>query len=414
MFEVDKIREDFPILKRKINGRDLVYLDNAATSQKPQSVIDSLVDYYSFHNANVHRGVHTLAEEATELYEAARGKVAKFINARLPSEIVFVRNSTEALNLVVWSWAKTNLKEGDEILLSEMEHHSNLVPWQLLAKEVGAVIKYVPFNESGQIRISDFRIRISKRTKVVSLVHVSNSLGTINPVKEVAKMAHEVGAIMVVDGAQSVPHMRVDVRSLDCDFLAFSGHKMLGPMGIGVLYGRQNILEAMPPFLSGGDMIRLVSLEGATFNDVPYKFEAGTPNVAGAVGLGAAIDYLEGLGMEGVREHEIELTAYALEKLKEVKGLVSYGPDHVSQRGGLVTFNLKGLHSHDLASILDGQGIAVRSGHHCTMPVHTKLGISSSLRASFYIYNTKEEVDKLVAGLEKAKRIFEVGIRIKD
>ena len=406
MFEVDKIREDFPILKRKINGRDLVYLDNAATSQKPQSVIDSLVDYYSFHNANVHRGVHTLAEEATELYEAARGKVAKFINARLPSEIVFVRNSTEALNLVVWSWAKTNLKEGDEILLSEMEHHSNLVPWQLLAKEVGAVIKYVPFNESGQIRISDFRIRISKRTKVVSLVHVSNSLGTINPVKEVAKMAHEVGAIMVVDGAQSVPHMRVDVRSLDCDFLAFSGHKMLGPMGIGVLYGRQNILEAMPPFLSGGDMIRLVSLEGATFNDVPYKFEAGTPNVAGAVGLGAAIDYLEGLGMEGVREHEIELTAYALEKLKEVKGLVSYGPDHVSQRGGLVTFNLKGLHSHDLASILDGQGIAVRSGHHCTMPVHTKLGISSSLRASFYIYNTKEEVDKLVAGLEKAKQIL--------
>ena len=406
MFDVEKIREDFPILKRKINGHDLVYLDNAATSQKPRVVIDSIVDYYSFHNANAHRGVHTLAEEATQMYEAVRGKVAKFINARLPSEIVFVRNSTEALNLVVWSWAKTHLKEGDEILLSEMEHHSNIVPWQLLAKEVGAVIKYVPFDESGQIKISDFGIRISKRTKVVSLVHVSNSLGTINPIKEMARLAHEVGAIMVVDGAQSVPHMRVDVRSLDCDFLAFSGHKMLGPTGIGVLYGRQNILEAMPPFLSGGDMIRSVSLEEATWNDVPYKFEAGTPNVADAVGLGAAIDYLEGLGMEKVREHEVELTAYALEKLKDISDLVIYGPPDASKRGGLVMFNLKGVHSHDLASILDGDGIAVRSGHHCTMTVHTKLGIPASARASFYIYNTKEDIDKLVEGLERAKRIL--------
>lgn len=406
MFDVEKIREDFPILKRKINGHDLVYLDSAATSQKPQSVIDSIADYYSSHNANVHRGVHTLAEEATGLYEAARDKVAKFINARSTSEIVFVRNTTEALNLIVWSWAKKNLKEGDEILLSEMEHHSNLVPWQLLAKEIGAIIKYLPFNKNGEIEMLKIKNQISKNTKVISLIHVSNSLGTINPVKEIAKLAHEVGAIMVVDGAQSVPHMRVDVQSLDCDFLAFSSHKMLGPMGIGVLYGRRNILEAMPPFLSGGNMIREVTLDESSFNDVPYKFEAGTPNVADAVGLSAAIDYLDDLGMEKVRDHEIELTDYALPKLRFIKGLNILGPVDSASRGGIIAFTLDGAHPHDLASILDGEGIALRSGHHCTMPIHTKLSIPASLRASFYVYNTKFEVDRLVEGLLKAKKIF--------
>ena len=406
MFDVHKIREDFPILKRKINGHDLVYLDNTATSQKPRQVIESLVNYYSFHNANVHRGVHTLAEEATGLYEEARSKVGRFINARRGQEIIFTKNATESLNLVVGSWGKHNLKAGDEIILSEMEHHSNLVPWQILAKEVGAIIKYISFNSQGELEISDLKSQLSTRTKVVSLTHVSNSLGTINPIREVVKIAHERGVVVVVDGAQSVPHMKVDVQSLDVDFLAFSGHKMLGPMGIGVLYGRQELLAEMPPFLSGGDMIRTVSLEGSTWNDVPYKFEAGTPNVAGAVGLASGIDYLEKLGMEAVRQHEVELTAYALNSLQALPGLEIYGPTDAAKRGGVIIFTLTGTHAHDLASILDGEGIAVRSGHHCNMPVHTKLGISASTRASFYLYNTREEVDKLVEGLEKAQRIL--------
>lgn len=406
MFDVNRIHKDFPILKRKINGHDLVYLDNAATSQKPQSVINSISDYYQNHNANAHRGVHTLAEEATQMYEQARAKVAKFINSAHPEELVFVRNATEALNLIVWSWGKANLKKGDEILLSEMEHHSNLVPWQLLAKEVGAVLKFISFNGNGELEISNLKSQLSNKTKVVSIVHVSNSLGTINPVKEITKMAHEVGAVMVVDGAQSVPHMKVDVQSLDCDFLVFSGHKMLGPMGIGALYGRQKLLEAMPPFLSGGDMIRTVSLEEATWNEVPQKFEAGTPNVADAVGLASAIDYLENLGMENVRQHEIELTQYALQKMSGITGLKILGPLDPQKRGGVVAFTLEKIHPHDLASILDGEGVAVRSGHHCTMPVHTKLGIPASTRASFYIYNTQNEIDKLINGLEKARRLL--------
>lgn len=406
MFDVNKIREDFPILKRKINGHDLVYLDNAATSQKPRQVIEAISDYYENHNANAHRGVHTLAEEATKMYEEARAKVAGFVNARKTEEIIFVRNATEALNLVVYSWGRANIKQGDEIVVSEMEHHSNLVPWQILAKETGAIIKYIPFDENGELQISNFKLQISKRTRVVSVVHVSNSLGTINPIKEIAKLAHDAGAIIVVDGAQSVPHMKVDVQSLDADFLAFSGHKMLGPMGIGALYGKYDLLEAMPPFMFGGDMIRKVTLTESSWNDVPYKFEAGTPNVADAVGLGAAIDYLENLGMESVRSHEIELTSYALERLGLIKGLTIYGPKDAKRRGGVVAFTIKGAHPHDIASILDGGGIAVRSGHHCTMPVHLKLGIPASTRASFYAYNTKEEVDKLTEGLEKAKRIL--------
>lgn len=406
MFSVEQIRNDFPILQRKINGKDLVYLDSAATSQKPQSVIDAMSDFYRSHNANVHRGIHTLAEEATKLYEEARVKTAGFINAAHPEEIIFVRNSTEALNLVARSYGRASIRSGDEILLSEMEHHSNIVPWQLLAKEVGAVINYIPFNESGKIEMSDVAGRLSNRTKVVSLVHVSNSLGTINPVKEIARMAHEAGAVMVVDGSQSVPKMKIDVQSLDCDFLAFTGHKMLGPMGIGVLYGKKSSLAVLPPFLGGGDMIRTVSLKQSTFNDPPYKFEAGTPNAAGAVGLAAAVDYLKNLGMENVRAHDDELTSYTLLLLSSQADVEIYGPKEAAHRSGSVMFNLKGIHPHDLASVLDGQGIAVRSGHHCTMPIHTKLGIAASCRASFYVYNTKEEIERLVEGLEKARRLL--------
>jgi len=355
-----------------------------------------------------HRGVHTLAEEATKMYEDARAKVARFINARSSAEIVFVRNTTEALNLVVWSWGKANLKPGDEIILSEMEHHSNIVPWQLLAREVGASIKYLPFDENGKIQISDLKSQISARTKAVSLVHVSNSLGTVNPIKEMARVVHEAGALFIVDGAQSVPHSKVDVQSLGADFLAFSGHKMLAPMGIGVLYGRAELLEAMPPFLGGGDMIKTVSLSGATWNDVPYKFEAGTPNVAGAVGLAAAIDYLEGVGLSNVRAHEVKLTTYALACLQPLAGITLYGPLDPEERGGVLAFNLRGAHPHDLASVLDSEGIAVRSGHHCTMPVHARLGIAASVRASFYLYNMEDEVDRLIEGLSKAKKILQV------
>lgn len=405
MFDVEKIRADFPILSRIIHGHPLVYLDNAATSQKPKRVIEAIVDYYSHHNANANRGVHTLAEEATHLLEAARAKVARFINASKKEEIVFVRNTTEAINLVVWSWGLANVKDGDEIILSEMEHHSNIVPWQLLAKMVGAKIKYLPFDERGELRISDLKNQVSKKTKVVSLLHVSNSLGTINPIKEMAEIAHEAGAVVLIDGAQSIPHLTVNVQDLGADFLAFSGHKMLGPMGVGVLYGKFALLELMPPFLGGGDMIRTVTLEGATWNDVPYKFEAGTPNVADAVGLGVAIDYLEELGMENVRRHEEDLIVYALEKLGSA-GLKVYGPKEKEKRGGVIAFDLKGCHAHDVASILDLEGIAVRSGHHCNMPVHLKLGLAASVRASFYVYNRKEEIDLLMAGLEKARKIL--------
>lgn len=406
MFDVNKIREDFPILKRVINGHPLVYLDNAATSQKPNVVIEAMVDYYTNHNANVHRGVHTLAEEATQLYEESRQKIATFINAKSPSEIVFTKNSTEAINLVAYSWGLTNLKEGDEILTSEMEHHSNIVPWQLLAKRTGAVIKYLPFNQSGELEISKIRKQISTRTKIVALVHVSNFFGTINPVKEIAKTAHDLGALMLIDGSQSVPHFEVDVQDLDCDFLAFTGHKMLGPMGVGVLYGRRRLLEEMPPFLGGGDMIRTVSLEGATWNDVPYKFEAGTPNVEGAVGLAAAVLYLKKIGWSELGNYEKILTDYALEKLETLKDIELYGPPTGTARASLISFNLKGIHPHDVATLLDQEGIAIRSGHHCAMPAHTKLGLPASVRASFYLYNTQEEVDRLVEALQKVTRLL--------
>lgn len=405
MLNVEKIRGDFPILKRKINGHPLVYLDNAATSQKPRQVVEAMSDYYANHNANIHRGVHTLAEEATQLYEDSRRKIAAFVGAA-SEEIVFTKNATEAVNLVAYAWGKENFRAGDEVITTEMEHHSNLVPWQLVAKETGAAIKYLPFDENGELSLRQLAEQISGRTKVISLVHVSNFLGTINPVKEMAALAHAAGAVVMIDAAQSVPHQKVSVQDLDCDFLAFSGHKMLGPMGVGILYGRRRLLEEMPPFLGGGDMIRTVTLEGSTWNEVPYKFEAGTPNVGGVVGLAAAVDYLEKAGMGNIHQYEVELITYALERLQEVEDLEIYGPMNVERRAALVSFNLKGLHAHDVATLLDQEGIAVRSGHHCTMPAHTKLGIPASVRASFYFYNTKEEVARLVAGLEKVRRIL--------
>lgn len=405
MFNVEKIRQDFPILARRINGHPLVYLDNAATSQKPRQVIEAMVDYYENHNANVHRAVHTLAEEATQLYEDARRKVAGFVGAS-PEEVVFTKNSTEAINLVAYAWGRKNLRSGDEILITEMEHHSNLVPWQLAAAETGATLRYVPFDKNGEIKISDIRCRLSKKTRFVSLVHVSNFFGTVAPIREVADLAHKVGAVVLVDGSQAVPHLSTNVKKLDSDFYVFTAHKMLGPLGVGVLYGRRDLLESMPPFLGGGDMIRTVTLEGSTWNDVPYKFEAGTPNVGGAVGLAAAVGYLEKIGMGEVEKYERGLTVYLMEKLDEVRGLKIYGPRRVEKKTSLVSFNLEDFHAHDVATLLDQEGIAVRSGHHCTMPAHTKLGIPASVRASFYLYNTKEEVDRLVAGLEKVRRIL--------
>lgn len=408
MLDVQKIREDFPILKRLINGKPLVYLDNAATTQKPQQVIDSIVDYYSFHNANIHRGIHTLAEEATEMYEKSREKTAEFIGAENSKEIIFVRNSTEAINLVAQSWGRTYLKSGDEIVLSESEHHSNLVPWQMLAKEKGVKLIFLSLNEEGLLDVDYFRKILTKKVKLVSLVHVSNVLGTINPIPEIGKLTREVGAKFLVDGSQSVPRMPIKVKDLNCDFLAFTGHKMLGPTGIGVLWGKEEILQKMPPFLGGGDMIREVYLDHSSWNELPWKFEAGTPNIAGAIGFGEALDYLEKIGMENIFEYEKELTEYALSNLGNLGYLNIYGPKTVKHKTGVISFNIKGVHPHDVAQVLDQEAIAVRSGFHCAMPLHKKLALSASTRASFYIYNTKEEIDKLVEGLEKAIKTFKI------
>ena len=412
MLDAEKIRADFPILARTVHGKPLVYLDNAATSQKPETVIRALDDYYRRYNANIHRGVHTLAEEATEAYEQARRKVARFINAN-PREIVFVRNTTEAINLVAYTWGRANIAAADLIVLSLMEHHSNLVPWQLLAREKDARLEFIGLDDKGRLRLEDLDRLLAQfggRVKLVAVSGMSNVLGTINPVAEIAARAHRVGALCLVDGAQSVPHLPVDVQALGADFLAFSGHKMLGPTGIGVLWARREILEAMPPFLGGGDMIRSVRLHRSEWNEVPYKFEAGTPNVAHGIGLGAAVDYLAGLGMEEVHAHEQALVAYALERLAAVPNLHIYGPP-AAERGGVVTFNLlRGeellIHPHDLASILDREGIAIRAGHHCAQPLMEHYGVPATARASFYVYNTEEEVDKLVEALHKAQEIF--------
>jgi len=401
---VAEVRKDFPILERKVHGKPLVYLDNAATTQKPRSVIQALCDYYERSNANVHRGIHTLGEEATAMYEGARAKVARFINA--PSErcIVWVKNASEAINLVAYAWGKRSLRPGDEILISPMEHHSNLIPWQAVARDTGASLRYFPMTEEGRLDLGRLDEMLTRRTKIVAVTHASNVLGTINPVDEIARAAHAVGSLVLVDGAQSAPHMPVDVQALDCDFFAFSGHKMCGPTGIGVLYGKAEVLEAMEPFLYGGEMISSVTYEEATWHEIPWKFEAGTPNIAGAVGLGAAVDYLQSIGMEEIRAHEESLVRYALEVLQGLKDVTIYGP--LDERAGLVAFNYAGIHPHDLATALDLEGVAIRAGHHCAQPLMRRLDVPATARASFYLYNTKEEIDALARALEKAKEFF--------
>lgn len=407
-YDVEKIRNDFPILERKVNGKTLVYLDNAATSQKPKQVVASMTDFYLSYNANIHRAVHTLSQEATDAYEGARERVARFVHARHSEEIVFVRNATEAINLVAYSWGRANVKRGDLLVLTEMEHHSNIVPWLLLSREVGAKLEYVPITEDGTLDTTAFDNLIERRPRLVCVTHVSNVLGSMNPINEMVRKAHAVGATVLVDGAQSVPHMPVDVQLLACDFLAFTGHKMLGPTGIGALYGKQELLEAMPPFIGGGDMIKEVHLHDAAWNEVPWKFEAGTSNIAGGIGFGAAVDYLVKVGMENVHAHEKLLTEYGLKRLMEIQGLELYGPTDAKFRGAIISFNIGDIHAHDLASILDGEGIAIRSGHHCAQPLMERLGVPATSRASFYVYNTLAEIDRLIEGLEKARRIFKL------
>lgn len=406
MLNVSQIRSDFPILATEVYpGVPLVYLDSAASSQKPVQVIEAMDNYYRHTNANVHRGIHRLSEEATNAYEEARAKISRFINAPAPADVIYVSNTTEGINLVAYSWGRANIQAGDEILLTEMEHHANIVPWQILAEEKEAVIKYVPFLPDGTLDLTAVPALLTERTKIFSFTAVSNVFGTINPVKKLVQMAHAAGAIALVDAAQASPHMPLDVQAWDCDFLAFSAHKMCGPTGTGILYGKRALLAAMPPFQAGGDMIRRVTLEGSTWNELPWKFEAGTPAIAEGIGFGAAIDYLENLGMENVHAYEQFITNYALEALSEVGGLRVIGPP-ASQRGGVAAFTLDGMHPHDIAELLDKDGIAIRAGHHCAMPLHHKLGINSTARASFYIHTTTEEIDKLVASLHRAKKVF--------
>ena len=407
MVNVDIIRKDFPILHQQVNGKPLVYLDSAASSQKPLAVIQAMDECYRSYYANVHRGIYQLSERASVAYEGARKKIARFINARSWREIIFTRNATESINLVAYSWGRRNLKPGDVILTTEMEHHANIVPWQQLAAEVGARVVYLPIDEQACCDMSAIDRLLDGRVRLVTITQMSNVLGTLTPLEEIIRRAHAVGAVVLVDGAQGVPHMPTDVQALDADFLAFSGHKMLGPSGVGVLYGKRHLLEAMPPFLTGGDMIRQVSLESAEWNELPWKFEAGTPAVAEVIGLGAAVDYLNVLGMAAVRQHEMELTAYALRQLSQIEGIRIYGPQDSSARGGAVAFNLGNIHPHDLASLLDREGIAVRAGHHCAMPLHQKLGVSATARASFYVYNQPAEIDRLVEVLDMARQLFE-------
>lgn len=404
--DLAKIRADFPILAREIHGSPLVYLDSAATSQKPQAVIDAIVNFYRYTNANVHRGVYALSAQATDLYEGVRGKVARFIGNDSTEEIIFTRNATESINLVAQSWGEANLKAGDEILLSEMEHHSNLVPWFLLAKRTGAVIRYIPIRPDGTLAMEQWEERFTVRTKLVAISHTSNVVGTINPIADIVSLAHRAGALVLVDAAQGAPHCPIDVQALDVDFLALSAHKMLGPTGVGMLYGRRDLLDKMEPVLGGGDMIRSVKYTGATWNDLPWKFEAGTPNIADVVGFGAAIDYLMALGMDNVRKHEIELTEYALSELGRLDGLDIYGPLDPLKRAGVISFNDSEIHPHDLATILDRRGIAIRAGHHCAQPLLERLGQTATARASFYVYNGREDVDALIEGIRAARKFM--------
>ena len=408
---VEKVRQDFPILSRVVYGKPLIYLDNASTSQKPNSMTQALMEYYQGYNSNVHRGVHALSMEATEKFEEARQKVSSFINAESYESIIWTRSTTESINLVANTWGQDQIQSGDEIVLSQMEHHSNLLPWQKVADEKNASLKFIPIGDDGSLDLSDIDSIITHKTKLLAIVHCSNSIGTINPVKQLTAKARAVGASVLVDGAQSVPHMPVDVADLDCDFLAFSGHKMLGPTGIGVLYVKRDVLETMEPFLRGGEMVLEVWFDRATWNDLPMRFEAGTPNIADAIGLGAAIDYLTNLGMEGVRSHEMELTEYALNSFKELEELNVYGTKDISQRGGIVSFQSPEVHAHDLGTFLDREGIAIRTGHHCTMPLMRLLNVPATARASFYIYNTEEEIDTLVDALKRCLRYFSHGSR---
>jgi cysteine desulfurase / selenocysteine lyase len=401
------IRQDFPLLAREVHGKPLVYLDSTASSQKPNAVIEAMTTYYQRYHANVHRGVYEISEEATAAMEKARVKIARFIHARQSKQVIFTRNTTESINLVAYSWGSTNLSTSDLIILTEMEHHSNLVPWQLLAQRTGARLEFIPVSDDGLLRLDVYEQLLKQQPKLVAFTHMSNVLGTINPAQEMIAQAHAEGAIVLLDAAQSVPHLPVDVQALDADFLCFSAHKMLGPTGIGVLYGKKALLESMPPFMGGGDMIRTVHLRESTWNDLPWKFEAGTPAIAEAIGFGAAIDYLNGIGMEWVREHERQITAYALEQLQQNPGLTIYGPNDVDKRGGVISFTVQDIHPHDLASILDQEvGVAIRAGHHCAQPLMERYNLAATARASFYIYTLPEDIDILVKGLHKAREIF--------
>ncbi len=400
------IRNDFPILSRQVHGKPLVYLDSAASSQKPDNVIDAMSTYYRTYHANVHRGVYQISEEATAAMEKARVKMARFINARQSKQVIFTRNTTEGINLVAYSWGSVNISAGDLVVLTEMEHHSNLIPWQLLAQRTGARLEFVPVTDDGLLRLDIYEQLLQRQPKLVAFTHMSNVLGTINPTRQMVAQAHAAGATVLVDGAQSVPHLPVDVQELDVDFLCFSGHKMLGPTGIGALYGKRDLLEAMPPFMGGGDMIRTVGLRESSWNDLPWKFEAGTPAIAEAIGEGVAVDYLAALGMENVQQHEQQITRYAMEQLRSVPGLTIYGPE-AAQRGGVISFTLGDIHPHDLASILDQEmGVAIRAGHHCAQPLMERFGLTATARASFYVYTIPEEIDVLVRGLHKALQIF--------
>ena len=400
------IRSYFPILNQEVNGHPLVYLDSAATSQKPVQVIETIEKYYREYNSNVHRGVHTLGTRATDAYEGAREKVRKFISASSIEEIIFTRGTTTALNTVAQSYAMANVTEGDEIVITPMEHHSNIIPWQQVAKKTGATLKYLPLQADGTIAIADVEKTITPATKVVSIAYVSNVLGVINPIKEIAAIAHKNGAVLVVDAAQGAPHVKIDVQDLDCDFLGFSAHKMCGPTGIGVLYGKKHLLENMEPIEFGGEMIDFVGLYESTWKELPWKFEAGTPIIAGAIGLGAAIDFLEEIGLENITEHEHKLAAYAIEKMSSINGLTIYGPQSANNRAGVITFNIEDVHPHDVATVLDAEGIAVRAGHHCAQPLMKWLNVSATARASFYLYNSEEDIDKLVEGIGKTKEYF--------
>ncbi len=402
--DVYKIRNHFPILNREVKGKPLVYLDNAATTQKPQAVIDALVNYYSDFNANIHRGIHSLAEEATAAFEKTRDAAKQFINAPTREQIIFTRGATEGINLVAYTWGRQNIQAGDELIISAMEHHSNIVPWQMLCEEKGAVLKVIPFNEAGEIRMDVFEQLISERTKLVSIVHVSNSLGTVNPVKQIIQKAHNAGAVVLVDGAQSTVHLDIDVQDLDCDFFVFSGHKLYGPTGTGVLYGKQYLLESMPPFLGGGEMIKEVSFEKTTYNELPYKFEAGTPNIADVVALKTAFDFINSIGKQKIRDHENELLAYATEQLEQIPQLKIIG--QAREKVSVISFILEGIHPQDAGILLDNSGIAVRTGHHCTQPCMNIFGIPGTIRASFAVYNTREEVDTLVKGLHKVIKML--------